>query len=586
MTRNQILNGWLEYSPQELANFIKQGVISLDDLINECEIDVKTEDDIRAELTRDLMLSVFEMLTSDDVAQISAFLQQTGAVLDSEQKRKLQERITWLEERENMARLEQIERQSHEEWERIRFGRNIDDIKNFKQRNPAYSRMDEVDALLEELYWDDVHRQWEQLRSMRPDEEALERFKQQYPTYPRIEEVNRLIHQLRNAYTDIDELVEEIQSANSPYTVIQNIEEALTFGGITKAEFIDELERNPNLLSAGVLRVLEERGLLSRLDLSQVYGRDLIKVYSRNEPSVSFAYAEPIAELQTPFNEVYFWGIPSSGKTCALGALLSTLNNVFDDDCAWSAVQPLSQCQGYAYLNQLKTLFRGQNKYFQLPQSTPSGSIYEMSFEINSKDGRKTWPVSFIDLAGELFRAMYLSDTGGTLSQDLESGLQVLRNVFSNNTKHSNRKVHFFVLEYGGHNRFYDGHPQEVYLQAAVNWLERLGVFNMGTDAIYLIITKCDKIGDEDMHSHLKHYLETEYAGFYRSLKMICQKYEINGKQLEVFPFSIGEVYMQTYCKFSPDYAVGVLNEVLKHAAPKPNKGGGILDILFGSLNQ
>lgn len=586
MTRNQILNEWLEYSPQELANFIKQGVISLDDLINECEIDVKTEDDIRAELTRDLMLSVFEMLTSDDVAQISAFLQQTGAVLDSEQKRKLQERITWLKERENMARLEQIERQSHEEWERIRFGRNIDDIKNFKQRNPAYSRMDEVDALLEELYWDDVHRQWEQLRSMRPDEEALEHFKRQYPTYPRIEEVNRLIHQLRNAYTDIEELIEAIQSTNSPYTIIQDIEEALNFGGVTKAEFIDELEKNPNLLSAGVLRVLEDRGLLSRIDLSQVYDRELMRVYSKNESSVGFAYAEPIAELQAPFNEVYFWGIPSSGKTCALGALLSTLNNVFDEDCAWSAVQPLSQCQGYAYLNQLKTLFRGQNKYFQLPQSTPSGSIYEMSFEINSKDGRKTWPVSFIDLAGELFRAMYLSDTGGTLSQDLEDGLQVLRNVFSNNTKHSNRKVHFFVLEYGGHNRFYDGHPQEVYLQAAVNWLERLGVFNMGTDAIYLIITKCDKIEGDDMQRHLKHYLETEYAGFYRALKMICQRYEINGKQLEVFPFSIGEVYMQTYCKFSPDYAVSVLNEVLKHAAPKPNKGCGMLNKLFGGLNQ
>lgn len=469
----------------------------------------------------------------------------------------------------------------------LRIRRDEAEIRAFRACYPEYSRMDEVNALLEQIHWEGIDQEWEQLRQSRPSERALEDFKRKHQDYPRIREVDTLLNQLLNGLANISELVEKIEATINQRDVLADVEQALTSGHISTDDLLGVLERNPNLLSAGVLRGLVKSGLLTISDLCRVYDRELIKLYSKNGSPVQFVHAAPISELQEPFNEVYFWGIPSSGKTCALGALLSTLDTVFDDDCAWSAVQPLNQCQGFAYLNQLKTLFRGKDRYFELPQSTPSGSIYEMSYHINSRDKKRTYPISFIDLAGELFRAMYLSDTGAPLSMELEEGLQVLRNVFSNNTKHSNRKVHFFVLEYGGHTRAYDGLPQEVYLQSAINWLENLGVFDQGTDAIYLIITKCDKIDDADIQGALRDYLEEEYAGFYRSLKMICEKHQINGRQLEVFPFSIGEVYMQNYCKFSPDYAVDVLNKILQHAAPieipNPNSFWGKI---FGGLNN
>lgn len=587
MTRNQILNNWLEYNPRELADFIKKGVISLNDLIDECGIDAKTESDVKAELERELQQAMSVVLNTQDVTEIETFLSTYDASLDGGQKSLLKERIALLREQQERQRLEQIEEQMNGEWAMLRIRRDEAEIRAFRACYPEYSRMDEVNALLEQIHWEGIDQEWEQLRQSRPSERALEDFKRSHPDYPRIREVDALLNQLLNGLASIDELIDKIEATTNPRIVIQDIDEALTTGQISIDDLLGELRANPNLLSAGVLRELELRGRLSKSDLRQAYDPELIKVYNRDEPPVQFAFAAPISELQEPFSEIYFWGIPSSGKTCALGALLSTLDTVYDADCNWSAVQPLNQCQGFAYLNQLKTLFRGQDRYFVLPQSTPSGSIYEMSYHINSRDKKRTYPISFIDLAGELFRAMYLSDTGVSLSSQLEEGLQVLRNVFANNTKHSNRKVHFFVLEYGGHARLYDGLPQEVYLQSAMNWLENLGVFSQGTDAIYLLITKCDKLGDENMQSGLKTYLETEYGGFYRSLKMICEKYQINGKQLEVFPFSIGEVYMQSYCKFFPDYAIDVLNKILQHAAPGPiGDTNNFFGKLFGALNN
>lgn len=585
MTRNKILNNWLEYNPRELADFIKKGVISLNDLIDECGIDAKTENDVKAELERELQQAMSVVLNTQDVAEIEAFLSTYDSTLDGGQKGQLQQRIASLRAQEERQRLKQIEEQMNREWEMLRIRRDEAEIRAFRERYPGYSRMDEVNALLERIHWEDVDRKWEQLRQSRPSERALEDFKRKHQGYPCIGEVDALLNQLLNGLASMDDLVDKIEATTNPRIIVQDIDEALTTGQITINDLIEKLKVHPNLLSAGILRELEDRGRLRKSDLREVYDLELIKVYNRDESPVQFAFAEPINELQEPFSEIYFWGIPSSGKTCALGALLSTLDTVYDEDCNWSAVQPLNQCQGFAYLNQLKTLFRGQDRYFVLPQSTPSGSIYEMSYHINSKDRKKTYPISFIDLAGELFRAMYLSDIRVPLSSQLEEGLQVLRNVFANNTKHSNRKVHFFVLEYGGHARLYDGLPQEVYLQSAMNWLENLGVFNQGTDAIYLLITKCDKLGNANMQSGLKSYLESEYGGFYRSLKMICEKYQINGKQLEVFPFSIGEVYMQSYCKFVPDYAIHVLNKILQHAAPIRNTNN-FFGKLFGALNN
>lgn len=585
MTRNQILNNWLEYNPRELADFIKKGVISLNDLIDECGIDAKTESDVKAELERELQQAMSVVLNTQDVTEIETFLSTYDASLDGGKKSLLKERIALLREQEERQRLEQIEEQMNGEWAMLRIRRDEAEIRAFRARYPEYSRMDEVNALLEQIHWEDVDQEWEQLRQSRPSERALEDFKRKHQGYHRIREVDTLLNQLLNGLANISELVEKIEGTINQHDVLADIEQALTSGHISTDDLLGVLKRNPNLLSAGVLKDLESLGLLSQEDLRQVYNKDLLREYNRTQqPDLLPPYVS-ITELLDPFSEIYFWGIPSSGKTCILGALLSTLDTVFDDDCAWSAAQPLSQCQGYALLNRLKTSFKARDRYFKLPPGTPAEHIYEMSYLITSKDRKKTYPISFIDLAGELFRAMYLSATGEFIPLQLEPCLEFLRNVFQKNTKHSNRKVHFFVLEYGGHTRDYNGLSQDVYLQSAINWLENLGVFDQGTDAIYLIITKCDKIDDEDMQGVLRDYLDREYAGFYRSLKMICEKHQINGRQLEVFPFSIGEVYMQNYCKFSPDSSVTVLNKILQHAAPIRNKNN-FWGKIFGGLNN
>lgn len=77
--------------------------------------------------------------------------------------------------------------------------------------------------------------------------------------------------------------------------------------------------------------------------------------------------AKALTEIDLPCTEVYFWGIPSSGKTCALGGILSVANS---GHVARTMAMD-KNCQGYAYMNRLADLFKS-DKATNLPPSTGS----------------------------------------------------------------------------------------------------------------------------------------------------------------------------------------------------------------------
>ena len=94
-----------------------------------------------------------------------------------------------------------------------------------------------------------------------------------------------------------------------------------------------------------------------------------------------------------------------------------------------------------------------------------------------------------------------------------------------------NRKLHFFVIEYGAEDRQYEGLPQQDYLQAAVQYIQRTGIFKKDTDGLYLLISKVDKAKahGKELSEKLKDYIHENYQGFYNGLKKICRDNEING---------------------------------------------------------
>jgi hypothetical protein len=201
-----------------------------------------------------------------------------------------------------------------------------------------------------------------------------------------------------------------------------------------------------------------------------------------------------------------------------------------------------------------------------LPNRTPVIATYEMGFDLNDHLGR-VHPITFIDLAGELIRCMFKSDTGQKLADDERTALDVLDKILVDE-RTENQKLHFFVLEYGGEAREYEGLSQASYLAGALNYIRSKDIFRDRTDGIYLLVTKADKAGmpEEELPDYLMEYIyDTHgYQGFAQGLKTLCQKYHINGGELNVFPFSLGEVCFKDYCIFNGKYTEDVITELVK----------------------
>jgi hypothetical protein len=62
----------------------------------------------------------------------------------------------------------------------------------------------------------------------------------------------------------------------------------------------------------------------------------------------------------------------------------------------------------------------------------------------------------------------------------------------------------------------------------------------------------------------LTEYVNTNYKGLVEKLKKICRKIEINEGRLGMIPFTVGDVYFNTYCKLNETSAKMVINELLK----------------------
>jgi hypothetical protein len=122
--------------------------------------------------------------------------------------------------------------------------------------------------------------------------------------------------------------------------------------------------------------------------------------------------------------------------------------------------------------------------------------------------------------------------------------------------------MHFFVLEYGGENKLYKGLSQADLLQGAMAYIKRTGILKKQTDAIYILITKVDKIkavNAQELQDKILAYIEEHYLGFYNLLGHICRENEINGGTVLRQPFTLGKVCSQKLCKYDDQAAANVV---------------------------
>lgn len=402
------------------------------------------------------------------------------------------------------------------------------------------------------------------------NDEELRIFIATHPNHPMAREARRLrnelyksthvphdINTLKTAVADIMTNPTYIDKASA---ITDKIKEYIDNNYVTTFEFLDLLAQDNNFVSAAVMRNLINDYYVSYPDLLGVGINQKFIDYLFHDQGTKFELqSRPIQGISRVCTEIYFWGIPSSGKTCALGGILSMANN-------GHVVRNMSQdpdCQGYGYMTRLAEVFKENQAVGTLPAGTSIYDIWEMGFDLEDTEG-KIHPITCIDLAGELVRCMYKHDAGQPLTDDERSTLNTVTNLLVSN-KSTNRKMHFFVLEYGGENRTYEGLGQAVYLQSALQYIKRTHIFDRETDAIFLLFTKVDKtnLRGRELVDHLIEYTEKHYANFYNGLVSICKSEEINGGRVERLPFTLGNVCFQNYCLFDGRAAENVVKQIL-----------------------
>ncbi len=524
--KKAILNNVTEYSAKELAEYIQKGIVTLDELCNDTDGDftAKMKIDVEDILSCGEDIDFKSVMTSGTISDLQDFLNKypmgSTSHLDAVRQRKKKLESISLTESDSEATSEYEIDTEDEEWKLIKDSDNLELLENFKKKYPGSSHEFELNKTITRL---------KNSESTQKQSAAI---------------LKALIHQ-----------------ANSADEVSRTIVELVKNGTISLQTLIDVITSDHNILSSAACNDIIHNGILSRSDLSKCgIDEEFINKMLSGTPTKNFESARQLEYIAEPCTEVYFWGIPSSGKTCALGAILSAAKS----GASAKSMIPDNSCQGFGYMNRLSNVFT-KDKICRLPGGTPVTATYEMRFELEDYKGY-IHNVACIDMAGELFTCMFMQDAGEQLREEQQMALDTLHNILSTNCS-NNKKLHFFVIEYGAAGVVYEGLPQAEYLSAAASHLYRMGLFDKNTDAIYILMSKVDKAKYEgSLEEHLKKYMTKNYRGFYNNLLRIVKEKKINHGNVNIIPFSIGDVCFKDYCRFDSTAASKIVNMLIHYS--------------------
>lgn len=333
-----------------------------------------------------------------------------------------------------------------------------------------------------------------------------------------------------------------------------------------RQRILDNLSKNPNSYTPGMINGYLEKGIVTKEDLYKCdIPANIIDTINNIHPPRLQLGATPDS-IPDGFTEVYFWGLPGSGKTCALAAILSTAEQ--------AGYLDLATGPGYDYMTRLKNIFIESNAI--LPPPSPVETTQYLPFALKKKN-EKPRSVSLIELSGEIFQCFYYKNAGKSLpSQSHQDTFDTLINFLNG----KNRKIHFFFIDFEKENRIdADGYRQGDYLNAASIFFKNKDIFGKSTDAVYIVITKSDLMPcrkDEQISYSKKHLEDHNFSSFINALKERCKQHSINAGKLTIEPFSLGKVYFQQICDFDKTSASKII-DILIDRIP-PNKKS-ILDI-------
>lgn len=336
--------------------------------------------------------------------------------------------------------------------------------------------------------------------------------------------------------------------------------------GMTNEKLCDMLAKDHNLMDASTVSECLAHGVVTSEQLIEKCGidRQFVSMIG-SMPGDVLPEGGTIQHLGDASTEIFLWGIPSSGKTCALGVILAAAR----EQSVVRAMTVDSTCQGFMYEETLRRMFGADGNYCILPGRTPVATNFAIRLTLDDWNNRQH-PITLVDMAGELFCSILWQNSGRNeqVNNNHRYALQEFQKILVTE-KSEHQKIHFFIIEYGAEDKKYKGFDQDTYLEFGLRFLEDTGVLRNATEAVYVLVTKTDQVRanltpGESFENHLAAYLRTYYPNFLGLLDKCCREYELCGGQMPgPIPFDIGEVCFNNYCHISTARARDVVKVML-----------------------
>lgn len=451
------------------------------------------------------------------------------------------------------------EEQDKEIWSGIpRY--DIDAVRNFIDMYPENMYILEAKSCLDKLLWEKVPH----------NVNDIQKFIDTYPESAFLEEAQNLLNQLIIPQVTIQKLLKKINKYRNlkdgedkiKEKIVGEVKGFVTLSYNHKKKFLNYFKEHLNLLNQSEVKELYDEKILTQFDLEYLIDEDFLELFLEGEDNEELPSNTDIKAVEEVSTEFYFWGGPGSGKTCLMAALLSAANS---GECPNVSSLIPKRCNSGDYMARLKTYFQG-NDVVTLMERTHSGNINAMEFSLN--DGKKEHPITFVDMPGEVLEDMYFDRNNKQNQSARKQQLEDMHTLLKGNN--NNHKIHFFIVEYGAENKLNKktGLPQNELLEHVAEYIKELGLFEKETDLIMIILTKADLAPEGTKYLE---YIDSNFSNFKGNLKYICTKNHINAGKVDWRKFSLGQVVFQKYARFNKKDALKILDVIVDRTWTKKN---------------
>ena len=344
---------------------------------------------------------------------------------------------------------------------------------------------------------------------------------------------------------------------NNPRSPYKN-EADLLFMKLKQRE-IDFMRHEPNRYEVSRLQdlvklgIFTDRDLISKGVMTENVWNTLNSIDVKKDlPDIYEAMQNSEAECPEGYTDVYFFGIPSTGKTCVLMGLSCT-----------SSLQVNLASSGGPYAEAL----RQYTDYGMTIPRTPGDFVTTLKATISEKKNGMDIKhnVNLVEMSGEEFAFGITNNEAREFSfEEMGTGVtELLRN--------DNRKVFFLIIDPTTNivrfNREYDEYDeqtgekihklkyavvnQKILMQKIVNIFQDPANSDImrKVDSIHFIITKADTFGERLQRGEKAlDYFNNHYAmNIVPPLTKVCRDYNINRNsnyRPKLFTFSLGTFYV------------------------------------------